>query len=139
MSDENVQFVRAMYEAAGGAGKEELLEMLPEMVRQFCDPEIEFVESPERVDSRVWRGHDGVLECWRRWLEEFRSYSVELEHIEAHGDDVFVAAREQGQGAASGAPAENVIFQVWTMRNGKLLRYREFYDESAARAALSEA
>jgi ketosteroid isomerase-like protein len=51
------------------------------------------------------------------------------------GDDVLVVGREQVQGAASGAPMTSRTYAVLTIRDGKLLRYREFYDEHAARQA----
>ena len=52
------------------------------------------------------------------------------------GDEVLVVAREGGRGAASGAPVSSQNFMVLTFRDGKILRYREFYDESAALEAV---
>jgi ketosteroid isomerase-like protein len=138
VSAENVELVRRLYAATEGAGRTDLLEMLPEMIRQLCDPEVEMVETPERVDARTYRGHDGVLECWTRWLDQWDEYSFELERLEDHGEQVFAVAHERGSGRVSGAPADALLHQVWTIHDGKLLRYQEFYDESAARQALSD-
>jgi hypothetical protein len=137
VSAENVEFVRGVYAATEGLPREDLLAALPEMIREGCDPEVEMIETPERVDARTFHGHDGVLECWTRWLDQWDEYSFELEHLEDHGDRVFAVAHERGSGRASGAPADALLHQVWTLRNGKLVRYQEFYDEAAARAALS--
>jgi len=62
-------------------------------------------------------------------------YSFQIEEIVDCGDDVFVDARELGQGAASGAAVSMHTYAVLTLRDGKLLRYREFNDEQAARQA----
>jgi ketosteroid isomerase-like protein len=136
MSGENVQFVESLY-AAGAAGtdKPTLLASLPELIAQICDPEIEWIEDPHRADYRVYRGHAGVRESWEHWLDAFDEYSFEVEQIVDRGDDVLVVGREDAKGAASGAPMTSNMYAVLTIRDGKLLRYREFYDEHAARKA----
>jgi ketosteroid isomerase-like protein len=136
MSGGNVEFVEGLY-AAGAAGtdKQALLAALPDLIAQLCDPEIEWIEDPQRADSRIYRGYSGVRESWEGWLEAFDEYSFDVEQIVDCGDDVLVVGREQVQGAASGAPLTSRNYAVLTIRDGKLLRYREFYDEGAARQA----
>ena len=51
------------------------------------------------------------------------------------GEEVLVVARESGSGAASGATVSSRIYLVVTVREQKIRRWREFYDESAARNA----
>jgi ketosteroid isomerase-like protein len=43
-----------------------------------------------------------------------------------------VVALEHGRGTGSGATVSSRIFVVITRREAKILRYREFYDETAA-------
>jgi hypothetical protein len=76
MSQENVEIVRAIYEGAEAMNMEQLLAALPELIRQMCDPEIEWMEDPRRPDSRTYRGHDGVLASFERWLEGFDEYGI---------------------------------------------------------------
>jgi ketosteroid isomerase-like protein len=132
MSHENVDFVTGIYAAGESMDKEQLLAALPELIEQTCDPEIEWIEDPQRADARTYHGRAGVLQSWRRWLEGFDEYDATLERVVDCGDAVFVAAREEGRGAASGAPASAMTYQVITMRDGKVLRFQEFYDEQAA-------
>jgi len=127
--------VRGFFEGAVSADKEALLEMLPQVIEQTCDPEIEWVEDPQRADGRTYRGHAGVRDSFERWLEGFDEYSFELEEIIDCGENVLVVTNEQARGAASGATISSRNYAVLTMRDGKLLRYREFYDEDAARRA----
>jgi ketosteroid isomerase-like protein len=135
MSQENVQFVEALFAGAAGAEKEELLRALPELISQTCDPEIEWIEDPSRADARVHRGHAGVRRSWEEWLAGFAQYSFEVEQVIDCGDRVLVVGSEQGRGAVSGADVSSRTYSVVELREGKLLRYREFYDESAARQA----
>jgi ketosteroid isomerase-like protein len=140
MSQQDVEFVRGLYAGAAQMGKDELLAALPALIEQACDPEIEWVEDPRRADARTYRGHEGVLESWQKWLENFDRYSGELEDVRDCGDRVLAIAREEASGEASGAPVTARLYQVMTFRDGKILRYQEFYDERDAleAAGLSE-
>jgi ketosteroid isomerase-like protein len=135
VSQANVDFVSGLY-AAGSLDKQQLLAALPELIRQACDPEIEWVEDPDRADGRTYRGHDGVLESFQQWLDQFSEYGFEAERIIDCGDDVLVVGREQGRGAASGAPVTAAIYQVLTIKDGKVLRFQEFYDQAPALRAV---
>ena len=135
VSRANVELVEGFFAGAAGADKQALLAALPELISQGCDPEIEWVEDPQRADSRVYRGHAGVRESFEHWLAGFDDYSMDADEFIDCGDRVFVAGHEQGRGAASGAAVSSRIYAVLTIRNGKLLRYQEFYDERAARQA----
>jgi ketosteroid isomerase-like protein len=116
--------------------KEQFLAALPEMIPEFCDPEVEFIEAPERIDARTWRGYDGVLESWTNWLDQFEDSKFELVSVEDHDDRVLVKSKGWYHGRASGAPVDEVLHQIFTFRHGKVRRYQEFYDEAAARAVL---
>ena len=136
MSQENVEFVKSFYEGAEAMDKDQLLAALPELIRQTCDPQIEWVEDPKRADSQTYRGHEGVVASWERWLDGFDQYGAVLERVVDCGDRVFVASRETGRGAISGAKVDAALYQVLTFREGKVLRYEEFHDEEdALRAA----
>jgi ketosteroid isomerase-like protein len=132
MSRENVELVQALFGAAAGMDKHALLAALPEFIEQTCDPEIEWVEDPQRPDARVYRGHAGVRDSFEHWLDQWDEYGFDVERIVDCGDAVLVVAREHGRGARSGATVSSRIFVVVTFRDGKVLRYREFYDEAAA-------
>ena len=134
MSRENVEFVQGLFAGVAGTDKQTLLAALPELIALSCDPEIEWFEDPRRADGHIHRGHAGVRESWERWLEGFREHSFEFEQFVDCGDTVFVAGREHARGAASGASVSSRMFMVVSLREGKLLRYREFSDERAARA-----
>jgi len=132
MSQENVEFLQGLFAGAADLDKQELLAALPELIAQTCDPEIEWVEDPQRADRRIYHGHEGVRESWERWLENFDEYGGEVERMVDCGDKVLVVAREAGRGRASGATISQLIYTVFSFRDGKIARYEEFYDEGAA-------
>jgi ketosteroid isomerase-like protein len=137
VSQENVDFVKGLFAAGEQLDREAMLAALPAMIPEICDPEIEWVEDPSRADGRVYRGHDGVLESFERWLEDFQEYDMKLEQASDHGDRVFAVAVEHGRGRVSSVEVSSRIYMVMELRDGKILRYQEFYDEAGARAALA--
>ena len=135
MSQENIEFVKSFFAAGEAMDKQALLAALPEFIEQTCDPDIEWIEDPQRADGRVYRGHEGVRESWEQWLEQWEEYGFEIERIVDCGEAVLVASREYGRGTASGATVSARNFMVLTFREGKILRYQEFYEEADAREA----
>jgi ketosteroid isomerase-like protein len=139
MSEENVAFVRGLFDGAAGMDKQALLDILPEAVAQAFTEDARWEEDPSRADQQVWRGHDGICASWRRWLDEWDDWSFEIADVEDHGDRVFVVGHEHGRGPSSGAKVSATNYMVLTFRDGKIARYQEFYDEPQARAALTSA
>jgi ketosteroid isomerase-like protein len=136
VSRENVEFVEGLFSGAANLDKQALLAALPELIAQTCHPDIEWVEHPDLADGRVLRGHEGVQQSWERWLEQWGEYGFDAERFIDCGDDVLVVTREHGSGLTSGASASARIYNVFTIREGKIARYREFYNEQAALAAV---
>jgi ketosteroid isomerase-like protein len=136
MSQENVDFVRGLFGGAAGLSKEAIADALPAIVATAFTEDAEWVEDPQRADRQTWRGHAGILESWRRWLDEWEDYSFEVTGLEDHGDHVFVVSHEEARGSSSGASVSADNYIVVTFRDGKIARYQEFYEEDDARAAL---
>jgi len=132
MSQENVEYLKGLFAGAAEMDKQALLDALPELIAQTCDPEMEWVEDPRRADRRVYRGHEGVRESWERWLENFDEWGGEVERMVDCGDKVLVVAREEGRGSLSGATISQQNYLVFTFRQGKIARYEEFYEEQDA-------
>jgi ketosteroid isomerase-like protein len=132
MSQENVEFLEGLFAGAAEMDKQALLDALPDLIAQTCDPDIEWVEDPRRADKQVYRGHEGVRESWVRWLENFDEYGFEIERIVDCGEKVLVIVREEGRGTASGATIGQRNYTVYSFRDGKISRYEEFYEERDA-------
>ncbi len=100
----------------------------------FWSPEIVFDPSPTRIPGLgVYRGHDEV----RAFFEEdwfaafpFEEWEVEVEELIDYGDQVLAMTRQRGRGASSGVAAELVLANIFTLREGEIVRF-EVYRERA--------
>ena len=136
MSQANVEFVEALLTGTAGMDKQAVIAALPELMDQMCTADIEWVEDRRRADRTIYRGHDGVRRSWERWLEQWDDWGWELERVIDCGDDVLVVARETARGASSGASVSARNHMAFTIRDGKIARYQEFYDERDALKAV---
>ena len=134
MSQENVEIVRRFYGPAA-EGKAAMLAAMPRLL-EFCHPDIEWFDDPARADGRTYRGREGVRKALERWLDAFEEYTFTVERYVDCGDDVLVVGVEQGRGAVSGAPVRSTNHELVTLREGMIVRFREFYDERAALEAV---
>jgi ketosteroid isomerase-like protein len=136
MSEENVELATRWYEP-WATSKSELLTDMPR-ISEFCHPEVEW---SHREEGWVHRGREGVREALETWLESFAEYRYEVqEMIDCGGDEVLVVGVEVGRGAISGVEVRSVSYELLTIREGKIVRFREFHEESDAleAAGLSE-
>ena len=124
MSQENVEIARRGYEAFARRDLDAVFELF--------DPEIEAHDPPEMPDAAIHRGHDAVRRDWEQTYELFEDFTIEVEETLDGGDDVVVFLRYRGRGSESGAEVEALMAHVWTVRNGKAIRLRQFLDREQA-------
>jgi ketosteroid isomerase-like protein len=132
MSEANVELIRRMYRLGEMMNRDDLLAALPELIPEFADPEIEWIESTNRIDRRTYRGYEGVRQAMEHWLEQFDEYSYEPREIVDCGNYVLVIAREEGRGGTSGATVSAESYQLFTVRDGKVVRFWGFPDRASA-------
>jgi ketosteroid isomerase-like protein len=104
--------------------------------------DMELHDRPDVPDGRVWRGMDGVRAFFAKTAESFDPIRWEPREFIATGRHVVVRAHVIAYGASSGTPIEIDEAQLWTFRDGLLLRLQAFptVDEAYATArALDEA
>ena len=128
MSQENVEIVRDAWDAYSRGDYDR--------IAGFHDPHIVVVTLE---DGAVY-GNDAVLANYERWDEAWEGAETTLEEVIGHGDRVFVTARFHARGRASGVEVETRLYEVYTVRNGKVLRIDEYAtrDEALQAAGLSE-
>jgi ketosteroid isomerase-like protein len=99
------------------------------------DPEIELHSRPDVPDGQVWRGIEGVRGFFAETAKAFDPIRWEPQEFIAQGRHVLVLARIVAHGAASGTPIEVEEGQVWTFRDGLIVRLQAFPTPAEARAA----
>jgi uncharacterized protein len=140
MSQENVEIVRRLYEEwwAGLERGDPGAVFDSEAVTDDC----EFTVEGGMPDGRsVWRGREEYVEWFRTWTSEFEGWSLRLERLMDAGRDRVVALTHQsGTGKESGVPVELNVGVVWELKEGRVIRARNYVSHADAldAAGLSE-
>ena len=108
---------------------------LHEVLRVF-DPQVEVHDPPEMPDSAIHRGREAVLRDWQRTFDSFEEFSIEIEECRDLGDELLLLLRYRGRGRGSGVTVDAPMAHVLTIKNGKLLRLRQFLDRRQALEAV---
>lgn len=120
MSQDDVELIVRMYERGQ---KDE------ETFFSVCDQQIEWDMSRLMPDGRVYHGHSGVREFWRGWAGTWDDFEFSIDKIVDAGDgDVVVRVHQAGTGRGSRAAVTFHFGQVWTVRDGRIVRFRAFPD-----------
>jgi ketosteroid isomerase-like protein len=77
-------------------------------------------------------GHAGYREAWRKLLEAFEDLSWEPDELIDLGDVVVAATQWTGHGTGSGAPVRQLLFHVYTLRRGLVVKQEDFADRREA-------
>jgi hypothetical protein len=152
MSQENVEIVRLANAPHNG---EDMVPVIREFVEGIVDwsdtdavvaamatqpnarhlhPEVEWDTSGQGVLG-VAHGLYEVATGWREWVELWESYIYEMRKYEDLGDWVLTVngTRARGRGDIS---VEMQSFQVWQVRDGKIVIVRTFLSEAEALRAV---
>jgi ketosteroid isomerase-like protein len=112
----NVEIVRRLIEAWSRGDYPAALDSI--------DPNIE-VDAELAVDlSGTHRGRRRLAEMVEAFWRDFEDQRTEIEEIEEVGSDVVVGVRFFGRGKRSGVETEVHLWHVWTVRDGKAVRWQ---------------
>jgi ketosteroid isomerase-like protein len=91
-------------------------------------------------DASTYTGTEELREAVQSWTEKWSEYETEVSRYAQAGDEVVVLSRERGRGVVSGVKAERELGQVFTLRDGKIVRVRLYgsWSEALEAARLSE-
>jgi uncharacterized protein len=124
MSEANVEALRSGYAALNRGDLSVVLDLL--------DPEIEWHEPATSLEGGSHRGRDGFERFLRGWLESFDGFRVEPEQVVERGNELVVVVHQTGTGRSSGLPVETRLAHVWTVADGKAVRWEAVQDHEAA-------
>jgi ketosteroid isomerase-like protein len=107
---------------------------------ELMDPEIEYVNPAGAVEPGTRRGLSEFGMAVEKTLEGWETWQMEPEAFTSFGDQVAVVVRYRARGRGSGVEVEGRESALWTLRDGKVVRYAWFHEpEDALEAAgLSE-
>jgi ketosteroid isomerase-like protein len=133
MSEGNVGIVRQAYERFNAGDVEGFMEL--------CAPDFEFQDLPSLPGSGVFEGHEGFRAWWAQLADAFDQLRFQPEgFVEATGDRVLAENHATGLGKGSRANVEMSMYNVWTLRDGRVISLRTYEDRTQAleAAGLSE-
>lgn len=124
MSQENVEVVRKLYDCwARGQTP----------VDAF-DPDVEFARIGPGLTGDVgeWRGVASMLAAMATYLDNWAGFQIRAEQLIGRGDQVLVLTRQSGRARQGGVPFDKALADLFTLRNGKIVRYEAYWDRTDA-------
>jgi len=132
MSQENVEVVRRIYSSwAPGSSPADT---------KLLHPDIEWVNPSDALEPGTRTGIEAFTSIIDELDDTISDFRMEVERYEDAGDRVVVIATMRGYGSTSGVRIERRHGSVWTIRDGKAVRFQWFNKPEDAReaAGLSE-
>jgi ketosteroid isomerase-like protein len=129
MSQENVEAVLRSYETFNEYGVEATA------AAGWWHEDIEWHDPPEFPDAGIHRGIEAAKAALQGYVDVGGHMKIHVDECIDAGDEVFVRWQARVRGASSGAPAEGSMYHVFTVKDGKLVRLRQYLDRDAALVA----
>ena len=134
MSQENVTTVQAAFEAMERGGLDALAE--------YWTDDVDHRAVEGAIDDRgLMQGKEAVHAYLQDWFDMFDDFKVKpVELIDAGDEQVVAVLRFGGRGKQSGVETNLTFATLYTLRDGKIARGREYRtrDEALEATGLSE-
>lgn len=123
MSQENVAFVKSIYEAFAAGDVPTVLGAL--------SPTIEWHEAENFLyaDGNPYIGPEAVLHgVFMRCVTEWEGFAVKPEAFLDAGDTIVVTGRYGGVNKQTGKPLHAQMAHHWTIRDGQVVHFQQYVD-----------
>ena len=128
---ENADVVRRLFDAFNRGDFEGALALVQD--------DVEWGEPPDIPDTGgVYRGHEGLVAEFARFLEAWEELRVDLEEMTHVGGQVVVLTHWIGRSRGTRIEVDQRVAQVYELRDGKVARVRQFRTHEEALAAASD-
>jgi ketosteroid isomerase-like protein len=101
-------------------------------VLAWLDSDVELAEWPTGPGAQIYHGHDGVQQALDSWFESWEWMRVEILEVLETDDRVLVTAHQRAVGKSSAIEVEIRSFNVYTFRDGKVIRIELFTEREPA-------
>jgi ketosteroid isomerase-like protein len=127
MSQENVELVRDAVVAFNRGDLDAFLD-------EYWADDIDWRAVEGALDDRgPIYGKDELRAYWQDWIDTFDQFKVEpVEVIDAGPDQVVAVIRNSGRAKLSGVESDLTFAVVYTLRDGKVARGREYWTKEQA-------
>jgi len=124
----NAEVVQAIYDAWAREERPGPVELL--------DAQIEYVNPAGALEPGTRRGLSGFADAVEKTYEGWDAWEMKLERLHVAGDRVAVVVQYRARGRGSGVELEGRESALWTIRDGKAVRYEWFHGPTDALAAI---
>ena len=137
MSEEaNVRLIQELYDAFSRGDIAAVL--------NFIDPEADLdFEGPDAIPwAGSWHGREGWTEFFQTLGENADEITLAMAPFAAQGDNIVTVGRYRARVKRTGQRIDSPLVHLWTIRNGIVVKCREFTNtatEAAACTARAEA
>jgi uncharacterized protein len=130
-SEENVDLLRRFYESFNQRDLDSVLELCTDDVEVYKDPEV-----VEMVAAFTPRGLERVAQYLHGWLESWSDYHARPQQFLQTGDEVAALTKLRARGKNSQFEIEGEMADVFTVRDGRIARFRLYIQRSDALGSL---
>jgi ketosteroid isomerase-like protein len=106
-------------------------------IADIADPEVVVSQMEELPDAETFHGRRGLLDVIDEWQSAWDDVHVERLTTHEVGEHVVTTVRQRARGRSSGVEVEGVFTFVFTIKAGRLVRWRMFVDEAQALEAVA--
>ena len=104
---------------------------------QLFHPDAEWKAPEEWLEREVYRGHDGIREIGRLWLDNFDDYRWDVERMVSAGEATVVLAHQRGRSKVHGVPLETALGFTFEWSGDRVIRAATYTDWDDALAAVA--
>lgn len=103
---------------------------------QALHPDAEFHQASVIPDTDDYYGREAFISGVQRWLDEWETFRYIPEKVrDLGGERYFMDIRLTGRAKNSGIELDQLIFHLWTFKDGLPWQLHVYFDEEQAREA----
>lgn len=128
MSQKNIAVVRSAYDAFSSGNVQSIFDLL--------HPEIEIYQSEGLPWGGRYKGHQEIGSYLKKVTETIESKVEPDRFIDDEAGHVVAVGHTRGRVRATGREFEVPVVHVWTIREGKAVKFEAYIDTAEMRVAL---
>ena len=120
----NVDIIKSLYQAFA---KGDL-----DLVSELLDPSVEWIESEGIPYGGVFHGYEAVLNgVFAKIGAEWDNFTAHVDQFIDAGDIVVTLGTDSGVYKATGKKMSAATASIWTLKDGKVIKFRQYIDTLA--------
>ncbi len=124
----NVAVIERLYQAFAAGDLDTVFGLI--------DPDVEWIEADGIPYSGVFKGHDAILNgVFAKIGAEWDNFTAKVEQYIDAGNIVVTLGLDSGTFKATGKQMSAPTASVWTIKNGRVVKFRQYIDTLAVVSA----